>query len=92
MAPYSWSRDQDSKPERAQAIMAVAYAEPTECVVIDALGEVPPRPTRAEPSRAKASRAKTSRAKTSRAKTSRARIHDTAGGRMDACADLNNAY
>ena len=42
MAPYSWSRDQDSKPERAHAIMAVAYAEPSECVVIDAYGEVRP--------------------------------------------------
>ena len=44
VAPYSWSRDQDSKPVPAQAIMAVALGEPSECVVIDSWGEVPARP------------------------------------------------
>jgi hypothetical protein len=45
VAPFSWSRDQDSKPERAQALMAVALGEPSECVVIDADGEVPAPPS-----------------------------------------------
>ena len=40
VAPYSWALYENSKRERAQVIMAVALDEPSECVAIDANGEV----------------------------------------------------